>query len=303
MKPLLQVFRPLACGLLVSLASSPARVAAESILPLGNSITEGGSGGGYRSYLEDLLIANSKSYDFVGTLSGGVGMVDPQHEGHSSWRTDQIVEGPNHGPENFDASGSGKLETWLGTYTPDIVLLHIGTNDAIQYYQAANQTPPAADMFNDMSSPSFDSDGGAPKMYFDTHPILYIEEMIDLLYADNNDVKIFLAKIVGNSNANYDANIQALNNQIGDLATAKNNEHSGLVTVVDMYTAVGSNLSDGTHPSGGVGGGYDLMAQAWYNAIQGELSSVPEPEEVAVYAALSLLGLAILRNVRTRKRA
>ena len=47
---------------------------------------------------------------------------DPDHDGHPGWRADQIVNGRI-------GSTEGKLDVWLIAEEPDIVLLHIGTND------------------------------------------------------------------------------------------------------------------------------------------------------------------------------
>ena len=61
---------------------------------------------------------------FVGTLVSGesVANFDPDHDGHPGWRTDEIVAGR-------PGSSQGKLAEWLTTEKPNIVLLHIGTND------------------------------------------------------------------------------------------------------------------------------------------------------------------------------
>ena len=111
-------------------------VAANKIMPLGDSITEGSSSGvaleefqvSYRKTLWDKLktagyVINDEL--FVGTLVSGdsVADFDPDHEGHGGWRTDQIVNG------NLDNLSAGKLSDWLIAQEPNIVLLHIGTND------------------------------------------------------------------------------------------------------------------------------------------------------------------------------
>ncbi|MFD5831213.1 cellulose binding domain-containing protein [Lentzea sp. NPDC060358] len=117
------------CGALVAtlLATSPAladRSTAEEpaaaadpvrVMPLGDSITQGGSIGGYRLDLGTKLRAAGRSVDFVGSLADGPGsMPDRNHEGHPGWTIAQV-----------DAN----VVNWLRTYTPRTVLLHIGTND------------------------------------------------------------------------------------------------------------------------------------------------------------------------------
>jgi len=92
------------------------------ILPLGDSITQGGSG--YASYRRDLwFLLKDEGYnvDFVGSKDDFHGDVvdslkdfDLDHEGHWAWETGEI---------------GAKLEGWLDNGPVDIVLLHVGTND------------------------------------------------------------------------------------------------------------------------------------------------------------------------------
>jgi lysophospholipase L1-like esterase len=91
-------------------------------MPLGDSITRGGSnrsGGdyiGYRGPLWAQLIADGVNIDFVGSCADGPWAIDANHEGHGGFRIDQLTEG---------------IRDYLGA-RPDIVLLHIGTNDLLQ---------------------------------------------------------------------------------------------------------------------------------------------------------------------------
>ena len=114
---------------------TPAADAANKIMPLGDSITKGTSSGvadeqyqvSYRKALYDRLKTEGYVVDdeiFFGTLFSGdlVPDFDPDHDGHDGWRTDEIVAGRA-------GSGEGKLSEWLISQKPNIVLLHIGTND------------------------------------------------------------------------------------------------------------------------------------------------------------------------------
>jgi lysophospholipase L1-like esterase len=93
-------------------------------MPLGDSITDGHNvPGGYRIDLEDQLVADGISFDFVGSLSNGpAALADKNHEGHSGFRIDQI---------------SASIGGWLASAQPDAVLLMIGTNDMVQDHQLA----------------------------------------------------------------------------------------------------------------------------------------------------------------------
>ena len=110
--------------------------AANKIMPLGDSITQGITSGvpdeafqvSYRKALYDKLdtagyVINDEI--FVGSLFSGesVPNFDPDHDGHSGWQADEIVDGRSGFPPN------DKLDQWLDTEKPNIVLLHIGTND------------------------------------------------------------------------------------------------------------------------------------------------------------------------------
>ncbi|MFD0020655.1 ricin-type beta-trefoil lectin domain protein [Streptomyces sp. NPDC058382] len=99
-----------------------AAASALRLMPLGDSITDGvgsSTGNGYRGPLWDELSANGYSLDFVGTSRAG-SMEDPDNEGHSGWRIDEIAS-------IADAS--------LSRYRPNVVTLMIGTNDLGQDYQ------------------------------------------------------------------------------------------------------------------------------------------------------------------------
>ncbi|MGQ4488984.1 ricin-type beta-trefoil lectin domain protein [Streptomyces sp. SAS_281] len=92
------------------------------VLPLGDSITwgEGSStGNSYRAALGTELTGEGHAVDFVGSGRNGT-MADPDNEGHSGWRIDQIT---------------GITDGILARYRPNVVTLEIGTNDLNQNYQ------------------------------------------------------------------------------------------------------------------------------------------------------------------------
>ena len=98
------------------------------LMPVGDSITSGyrsSTGNGYRGPLWDELIKQGDAVDFVGSQRSGV-MFDPDNEGHSGYRIDQIA---------------GLIDKELALYQPNLVLLDIGTNDLGQNYQVS--TAPA----------------------------------------------------------------------------------------------------------------------------------------------------------------
>lgn len=94
------------------------------VLPLGDSITQGyqsSTGNGYRQPLQALLNGAAEKVQFVGTQTSGT-MTNPQNEGHSGWRIDEI------------ASVTTNV---LNEYHPNVVTLLIGTNDIGQNYNTS----------------------------------------------------------------------------------------------------------------------------------------------------------------------
>lgn len=101
------------------LAAAPATV---RLMPLGDSITWGvgsPSGNSYRGYLWNQLSAEGHAPDFVGSGRNGT-LSDPDNEGHSGWRIDQIA---------------GIADSVLARYRPNVITLEIGTNDLNGNYQ------------------------------------------------------------------------------------------------------------------------------------------------------------------------
>lgn len=97
------------------------------VMPLGDSITAGvesTDGNGYRGMLYNALnaVAGYGQVDFVGSARRGT-MADPDNEGHSGWRIDQI------------ASIS---DCKVAEYQPNVITLHAGTNDFNQDFDLSS---------------------------------------------------------------------------------------------------------------------------------------------------------------------
>jgi lysophospholipase L1-like esterase len=110
-----------------SAVRAAAAPAALRLMPLGDSITWGvgsPSGNSYRSFLWNQLAAEGHALDFVGSGRNGT-MSDPDNEGHSGWRIDQIA---------------GIADSVLARYRPNVVTLEIGTNDLNGNYQVPTAT-------------------------------------------------------------------------------------------------------------------------------------------------------------------
>lgn len=203
------------------------------ILPLGDSITQSNSGHkSYRYALWQRLINASADFDFIGSERDNAGgpanwpdyagkRFDQDHEGHWGWRTDQIL---------------GNLEGWLKTYpaAPDVVLMHLGTNDVFQR-QTIEST---------------------------------LEELrliIARLRQANPSVWILMAKLIPTSRAE-NTGIAALNSQLDAFAGTQYTSLSPVI-IVDQnagYSTDGDSF-DGVHPNAL---GEEKMAQNWFYALQ-----------------------------------
>jgi len=91
------------------------------VYPVGDSITWGTTAaGGYRSPLYQKLTAAGYHVDMVGSVRDFADSVlreagEEHHDGHSGWRILQIDQ---------------QIEKWLQLFeAPDVILIHIGTND------------------------------------------------------------------------------------------------------------------------------------------------------------------------------
>lgn len=200
------------------------------IMPLGDSITDGtavgtAGYGGYRLPLYNSLTAAGYNVDYIGSLTNnGASIPDKNHEGHGGWRIDQL---------------DSNILGWLGTMEdPDVVLMHIGTNDFGQSFNTATAI-----------------------------------DRLDGLILKIATARPFCHIIVTNlmeRGEPANANIQALFNPYVE---ARVNAHAGAgrrVTFLDMRSAVPlSDMPDALHPNQT---GYDKMAAAWLPAIQAVIS-------------------------------
>ncbi len=201
------------------------------IMPLVDSITESTVGhSSYRKALYEMLEQSGCVVDFVGSrhgVSAGITFgpespprdpnFDQDSEGHWGFRADQILQ---HIPE------------WAKLASPDIVLMHLGTND----------------LFQSQSVPS---------------TLLEIELIINELRAVNPNVQILLAKLIPSSR-NRDK-IENFNSRIPELAHAVSSSGSPVI-VVDQYSDfyVSSDTFDEIHPNDS---GELKMAGRWFNAL------------------------------------
>ncbi len=190
------------------------------VMPLGDSITSGfrsSNNNGYRGPLYDQLVGQVKTLDFVGSIRDGV-MSDPEHEGHSGWRIDQIAS---------IATGA------ITQYRPNIVLLHIGSNDLNGNFQV------------------------------DTAPNR-LAALIDQIFAAAPDATVLVAAIIRSSNDTTESRIISYNNQTRFTVESRANQGKH-IALVSMDSVTNADLSDGLHPNDA---GYKKMADAWNAGVK-----------------------------------
>ena len=212
------------------------------IMPLGDSITYGigaTPNDSYRTDLYNRLTEAGLNVDFVGSVQSGTGP-DPDNEGHPGWSISQISE---------------QVAGWLQTYQPDVILLHIGTND-------------------------MRSGATAPYAY------ARLSALLDKIRAEAPNAQVFVAKITGTGTEpnrplwksridRYDAQVPAV------VAAKGSNFH-----LVNQSSISGIEMNDIVHPNAF---GYSKMAWKWYRALEPVLntSGTPWPTTSSPYTSSS----------------
>jgi lysophospholipase L1-like esterase len=215
------------------------------IMPLGDSITFGigsgngtGNGGGYRLPLFRQAVQDGHEITFVGRQTNGSGNVNGQafpanNEGYSGAT---ISTGGNQLANRVDAA--------ISANPPDIILLHIGTNNL---YNGMGQEVPGQ-----------------------------LEALIDQITDDAPDALVVVAQLtpMAESGAQFTFpgnGVNQYNALIPDIVQERVDAGKHLL-LVDMNTAFKSAnmnfvslLAEGLHPNDM---GYTVMAQTWYAAIE-----------------------------------
>ncbi|MCA9881473.1 MAG: DUF1593 domain-containing protein, partial [Anaerolineae bacterium] len=202
------------------------------IMPLGDSVTQSNSShDSYRRRLWQLLQNAGHNVDFVGSLTtnyqGGPPNpdFDLDHEGHWGWRADEILN---------------QINGWTTASQPDIVLMHLGTNDIFQG-QDVNST------INEMG------------------------QIIDTMRAHNPNIVVLVALVIPHNRGDRPS-LDPLNAAIPALVSSKNTAQSPVILVdQNRGFSASSDTFDAVHPNAS---GEEKMAYRWYGAL---LSVLPSP--------------------------
>lgn len=192
------------------------------ILPLGASIVYGlksSDGNGFRAALRKKLIDNGNpTIDYIGSNHCGT-IVDNECEGWPGYTISQVAQ---------------KAEVSIPS-KPNLVLLHVGTNDAVQNLDIQH----AGDRLG---------------------------SLIDRLFDAVPGVTIVASTILPNANPKTQANVKIYNSKIPDVV--RRHQDAGKHIVYVDFSSPSFSLadlsSDGTHPTDA---GYIKMAEVWYQGI------------------------------------
>ncbi|GGZ31317.1 hypothetical protein GCM10010387_26490 [Streptomyces inusitatus] len=188
-----------------------------AVMPLGDSITLGvGSSTrtGYRPLLARRLADTTDALRFVGSMRDADGT---RHEGHSGWRIDQLQA--NIGP-------------WLTEAKPNVVLLHIGTNDMDRDHQV----------------------GTAPQR---------LGALIDQIHTASPATAVVVASLVPATEPAVQARVNAYNRAIPGIV-ADRVARGYRITQVSMDSLTTADLDDTLHPNNA---GYQKMAESFLGGI------------------------------------
>jgi lysophospholipase L1-like esterase len=237
------------------------------ILPLGDSITNGrgpepnSMRTGYRQPLWLLLESDRYSIDFIGSDSAGYAAIpkyDADNAGFGGYSIKQILNLIKTGRDIY-----GNRITngpYFNTYTPDIVLLHIGTNDL------DTTTTDLEDLLN----------------YFDAYQD-----------STNKEIRIILARII--NEVPYGINTTIYNQNLGKMAEERIKK-GDKIKLVDMEIDAGFNyqidtvlpynngdMYDQFHPNNS---GYAKMASLFYDTLSALLNNII-PAELENFSSLT----------------
>jgi len=216
------------------------------IMPLGDSITYGyPTSGGYRGYLWNKLQVAKYDVDFVGSQYDGSGF-DAHHEGYGYWKTYDIAE---------------SVYGFLQDNPADIILLHIGSNDA------------------------------SPTQGTNSSSIAGLRDILDEIdrYEQNykHPITVVLASII-NRRAYHDT-IKRFNINLRSLANTRISNGDKII-LIDMENGAGLNSShfaDQTHPNHS---GYNRMSRVWFDSLDVVIPALKKDD----YAWLTAINHIIL---------
>ena len=231
--------------LLILLATFPIDAfSSTKIMLTGDSITygDGGTYGGYRGYLYDLLRHQGYNFDFVGSqTANSPPTIDPNHEGHGGWRADNIRD---------------YIYGWLVNNPAELVLLHVGTNDISGIADGLSESVWKGQVQTQVNE---------------------VSQILDEIDNFSENTTVILARIISRLDDDQKEYTTYFNQKLQEMVTDRSNDN---LLMVDMEngaglvysTASGGNMSDYLHPNNA---GYTKMANVWSSAISAYDAHIP----------------------------
>ena len=207
------------------------------IMPLGDSITAGP--GCWRALLwNQLRTAGYSNIDFVGSASDGGSCnygfsYDADHEGHGGFSAVGIAD-------------NNQLPPWLNAARPDVVVMHLGTNDLWGGWQSMDTILAA------------------------------FTKLVGQMRANNPSMRIVVSQIIPHHGCDTcPADTVTLNNRIPGWAAGLTTAQSPIV-IVDQWTGfdAATDTGDGVHPNDS---GFRRMADRFQPALARVLGGTVPP--------------------------
>ena len=184
-----------------------------TIMPLGDSITRRQ---GYRPELYFDLTGAGYAVDFVGSASDTSGSHDREHEGHSGFTTSGIA---------------ASLSNWLALNPPEVILLHIGTNEDPTF--------------------SYPSPNG-------------VEDLLNITVGFDPEIAVVLARII--NKVPDEPLVTQFNDNVESMAQLRVDSGDKIV-IADHESALNYTNDmdpDGIHPNAA---GFAKMVPVWYDQL------------------------------------
>ena len=200
------------------------------VMAVGDSITEGVLGQkSYRNELIPLLTQSECTFEMVGSKSNNetiTGFQSP-HEGYSGHTANRFIDGDSANP-GIDV---------MMTQSPDVVLLHLGSND-MRLAQSVSGT------------------------------VDEIDQIVTKIWNNNPQTEVFVANVIpwfgaSSTNATVQADVELLGTAIEQWANNKNDPQLHLVDVRTQFSP-GMMISDLVHPNAT---GEAHIADAFYDRL------------------------------------
>ncbi|KAK4913976.1 hypothetical protein LTR49_017794 [Elasticomyces elasticus] len=224
------------------------------IMPLGASIvygTDSTDGNGFRLRLRDLLESGGNKVSYVGTA----------FHGNMSNNACEAYPG-----RTIDEADQHALHSHAYKYLPNVVLVHLGTNDCMR---EANETAgEAADHFSTLLSTIKEQDA---------------------------DTLVLASTLIRNLVPSVDQCIAAFNDRLPSIVR-KARATGQKVELVNMHDAVPRsdiNSTDATHPNDA---GYAIMARIWYEGLVNASALISPPNSTGKGAPVTPSAAAELRH-------